>query len=458
MKYSITFRDVDYKALTDYLLSGDTERAAYILCRPSISDQEVRLIARKIIPIDDFEESSAVHIKIPSKSVVRALKSADDSKECFVFVHSHPSGIPNHSAQDDREEKELFRTAYNRISTSGVHGSIVFSSPENPRARIFLQGEGFKTVSVIRVIGNRFRFYYPADGSSPNSIFFDRQIRAFGSETQNLLSKLKIGIVGLGGTGSAVAEQLVRLGVGSLVLFDGQELEKSNVNRVYGSRAVDAGVPKVKIMERLIADIGFNTGVKAINKSITIESIAKELKECDVIFGCTDGEAGRSILNKIAIYYAIPVFDMGVKIDSIDGTIRAIEGRVTTLMPGAACLFCRERIDPTNIRAESLESNNPGEATALRREGYIPGLNEPDPAVIPFTTAIASSAVSEFINKLTGYLGEDRKSTEIIHRFHDSRISTNSTARKQDCNSCSDFYIGRADVTPFLDLTWGTES
>ena len=41
---------------------------------------------------------------------------------------------------------------------------------------------------------------------------FDRQVRAFGADIQELLATLRIGIVGNGGTGSPVAEQLIRLG------------------------------------------------------------------------------------------------------------------------------------------------------------------------------------------------------------------------------------------------------
>ena len=76
----------------------------------------------------------------------------------------------------------------------------------------------------------------------------------------------------------------------------------------------------------------------------------EEFRTCDAIFGCTDDEWGRSLLTRLAIYYAIPVFDMGVKIDSEDGIIRSINGRVTTLLPGTACLYCRGRITAERSR------------------------------------------------------------------------------------------------------------
>jgi len=49
---------------------------------------------------------------------------------------------------------------------------------------------------------------------------FDRSVRAFGADIQAALGDLRIAVIGAGGTGSAVAEQLVRLGVRHLTLID----------------------------------------------------------------------------------------------------------------------------------------------------------------------------------------------------------------------------------------------
>jgi molybdopterin/thiamine biosynthesis adenylyltransferase len=132
---------------------------------------------------------------------------------------------------------------------------------------------------------------------------FDRQVRAFGLEIQQLLKSLHIGIVGTGGTGSAVAEQLIRLGIGRLSLFEGQTLEASNVTRVYGSRLADVDRPKAEIIKRLAEDIGLGTEIRVFPEHITRLRVAEALRDCDIVFGCTDDEWGRSILCKLAIDY-----------------------------------------------------------------------------------------------------------------------------------------------------------
>ena len=41
--------------------------------------------------------------------------------------------------------------------------------------------------------------------------------------------------------------------------------------------------------------------------------------ECDIVFGCMDGVEGRHLLNRLAIFYNLPYFDMGVRLDA-DGS------------------------------------------------------------------------------------------------------------------------------------------
>jgi molybdopterin/thiamine biosynthesis adenylyltransferase len=264
--------------------------------------------------------------------------------------------------------------------------------------------------------------------------------------------------VGNGGTGSATVEQLVRLGVGRIITADGQRFEKSNVNRVYGSSAHDGGAPKTEIVRRLADHIGLRTTMTVIDAPITFRSVLERFRECDLVFACTDDEWGRSLLTKFAIYYQIPVFDMGVKFDSDDGTINSVQGRVTTLLPGSACLYCRGRITPRRVQLESLQIIAPQEAEQLRREGYAPELGDPAPAVIPFTTTVAAGAVCELLHRLTGYMGSDRQSTEVIYRFDETAISRNARASDGECFCAQRKWWGRGDRTPFLGVTWRAEN
>ncbi len=458
--YTLTISEADYDWLIAHLFAApDLERAAYVICRMSDDGSEIRLLARETIAVDrsDILEASRTHMSISSRSLTRAMKRADEQAGSLLFVHSHPDGYPVHSPQDDEEEAKFFRTAYNRIRNTCIHGSLVFSCSKLSSARVWLPDGRIALIERVRIIGKRFRYWFPDQLTDPIPEFFDRQIRAFGPDLQRLLKRLRVGIVGAGGTGSCIAEQLTRIGVGSLLIADGEVLEASNVNRVYGSRVIDDGIQKVRLIQRLVADIGLGTELSLIARPITFHSVLEKFRGCDVVFGCTDDQWGRSLLNKLAIYYLIPVFDMGVRVDSIDGTIRAVEGRVTTLLPGAACLYCRGRITPEGVAGESLRTLDPERAEGLEEEGYIPELGEPAPAVVPFTTAVAASAISELLHRLTGFLGSDRESTEVIHLFDDTRLRTNNRPGQPDCFCADRRFWGRGDVERFLDVIWRPE-
>lgn len=458
MLYSLTFPDTIYQRLVQHLFSfPNVESAAYLLCNLSTTETEKRLLVSELIVVtaDEVESSTATEIVIKQHSYLRAIQKADRDNKSFFLVHSHPSEFPDHSPKDDIEERDLFRTAYVRIhNEEAVHGSIVFCNPNNPVGRVWLEDGSIETIERIRVIGNRISFYDKDKSSHINIASFNRQILAFGEDVQNLLGRLKVGVVGLGGTGSAVVEQLARLGVGRLVVCDPQSFDPTNVNRVFGSSVDDEEEYKTNIAKRNVESIGLGTIVDPIIGDIAYETIVAQLKQCDIIFGCTDDESGRAILTRLAAYYFIPVFDMGVEIDSAEGFIKSVRGRVTTLLPESPCLFCRGIITSDVILAETLHKMNPTEYEERLREGYIPELPGNTPSIIMFTSGVAGTAISEMLHRITGYMGADRNSTEVILRFDESKISTNSRKRREGCWCGNVDYWGKGDVDPFLGLTW----
>ena len=233
---------------------------------------------------------------------------------------------------------------------------------------------------------------------------------------------LKIAVIGCGGTGSAVGEQLVRLGVRHLILIDPDELSESNVTRVYGSAEADVGQPKVEVLARHLARIAPDLRCETVQSMITLEPAARRLIGCDVVFGCTDDNAGRLVLSRLATYLLIPVIDCGVLLSSdANGDLTGIDGRITILSPGQACLICRGRIDLARAGAELL---TPDERVRREDEGYAPALARTEPAVVTFTTAVAATAVSELLERLIGY-GPEPRPSEVFLRCHEREISTN---------------------------------
>ncbi len=459
MRYTLTFREPQFHNLTQHLFANsDVEAAAYLLCNTSAGKDENRLLVTAVLPVPDTELELATknELLIKQSSYLKAIQLADLEGKSFVFVHSHPPGHPDHSPQDDDEEADLFKTAYCRIHTDGaVHGSLVFSGPAAPNGRVWLEDGTTHSIERVRVIGNRATFFDKDQAAAFDLSSFDRQILAFGEETQSLLSRLTIGVVGLGGTGSAVVEQLTRLGIGELLVCDPQDFEDTNVNRVYGSSKTDHGKQKSAIAQRNVEHIATGTQIVILQGDTFSQATVKELTSCDFIFNCTDDEFSRAVLSRLSLYYLIPVFDMGVEIDSSDGIIRSVRGRVTTLIPGSPCVFCRGIVTSDVISAEVMHRNNPGEYARQRKQGYVPELAGTAPSVVMFTTPVASAAISELLQRLTGFMGDDRKSTEVILRFDESKTSTNSKISREGCWCTQPENWGRGDVEPLLGQTWG---
>jgi len=284
---------------------------------------------------------------------------------------------------------------------------------------------------------------------------FDRNVRAFGTEIQTVLGDLRVTIVGAGGTGSAVAEQLVRLGVRRLLLIDNDELSESNVTRVYGSTLRDVGRPKVDVLHDHLTAIAPGLHCATIRGMITVQSVAKLLCGSDLVFGCTDDNAGRLVLSRISTYFLLPVIDLGVLISSdAEGNLQGIDGRITTLTPGAACLVCRNRVD---LARAAAEMQTPEERRRLVDEGYAPALGAVEPAVIAFTSAVAAAAVNELLDRLIGY-GPPDQPTEVLLRLHEREVSTNR-AMPREAHYChpGQGKWGAGVGEPFLDQLWGTK-
>lgn len=428
------------------------EGAAFLLCGESRTDHAVKLIVHAVMPIasEDFLRRETDGLSISSAALTRIAKLARYEGLSIIFAHSHPQGVPDFSDQDDREEERLLPFLQARVPDR-VHGTLVLSE-EDIRGRLYVPER--VPANAITVVGQAFRSWSPhiLGVAAP---FFDRQVRAFGQDIQGLLTRMHVGIVGLGGTGSPLAEQLCRLGVGHLSLFDGDRLDVTNVNRVYGSTVADAGRFKVEIAREHLDSIGLGTLIDVYPEHITVEETARAVRDCDVVFGCTDKELPRAILIQLALRYSIPVFDLGVLIDSHDGKISGVHGRVTTLLPGEACLFCRGRISAETIRIEALsDEDRQGQA----RDGYAPELQEPAPAVISFTSATASAAVSELLHRLTGFMGAERQSSEVLISFDQTRVRTNRIDPREHCVCGDESQWGRGDARPFLDMVWTTRT
>ena len=423
---------------------------------------DIRLLARFIRWIEEaaYSRREWDGLTIKSEGYVHALAEAETLGAACIWVHTHPGqyASPRPSKHDrvvDDQIADLFRLR----AGSPFFGTLIFSQhPHGLSFTGYLQREGSDALQIERLwqVGSRWRLIRAHDFSMPQlSPIFDRNVRAFGAAVQQTLGNLAIGIVGCGGTGSVVAELLVRLGVRHITLLDSKELSESNLTRVYGSTASDIGKPKVHILRHHLMRIAPGLRCETVKSMVTLESAARCLIGCDVVFGCTDDNAGRLVISRLATYLLTPVIDCGVLLSSdTAGKLTGIDGRITILSPGDACLLCRGRINLARAGAELL---TPDERIRREDEGYAPALGQIEPAVVTFTTLVGATAVSELIERLVGY-GPEPRPSEILLRCHDREISTN-IAQPMIGHYChpSSGKLGLGMTQPFLEQVWQTK-
>ncbi len=429
----------DFDNLRASLFTKDgMENAVFGLCGFARDNQHMRILVRKLIPVPDqsYAIRTGYHLEIVP-SFINSVIDSSEGKFPIVMIHSHPGALsPEYSSSDNEGESRLFKV-YSDLLPELPHVSLLFS--DKRVIGRFWSKDRFESVDEINVVGRRFPgIRFGSSRSNPDkkdAPIFDRQILAFGDEVQSYVGDVKIGIVGLGGTGSSVAEQLVRMGSLDMLLVDNDNFEPSNITRTYGTKRSDVSKrqAKTKIAARNLKSINPNVSVKEVRSSVVYQETLMELKSRDVIFCCTDNDLSRSVLNRLAYQYLVPTIDMGVRIVAKDAKVEAAAGRVSLIGPGLACLRCSHHLDPERIRVESLD---PRERDRLLKEKYIEGTEASAPAVISLTSTVSSLAVTMFLGMLTEFSTVPSMAPEQIYDAVEGIVFKSRPERDPLCRVC----------------------
>ena len=452
-------------------LPGPLEGACQLLCGASHLDDDPWAVSSTTgshlrLTLHRLEPLPAKSLRTTRKSVswdmdafVRLLRKTRDEQLHPGICHSHPNSSATFSLQDDQNEAHLRDVLQrrNRDETQ-VLVSILLRGDGRIESRMWTS-HGPPQNANVRVLGPTLDDASPlADALDPdgNPTFLHRQALSIGQDTVDRLRRLRVGVVGCGGTGSAVAVLLARAGIGRLLLQDPDLVAETNLNRLHGSTHHDAELrrPKVEVLRDHIEAMGLGTRIALRQSPLADASTARALRSCDLLFGCTDDHLGRLILNRMAYYYLLPVIDTGLSVlPRLHGRPAHISGRVTVLRPGTACLLCRGIISPRRAREQGLRRKRPDEYDQQLKEGYITDTDIPTPVVGTFTTETAAAAVNELLAGLAGLRGQKGWASERTMRFDIDRCRPTGATPRSGCPVCADALgWGLSDVQPFLDL------
>ena len=265
---------------------------------------------------------------------------------------------------------------------------------------------------------------------------FARNIELFAEEGRRRLRATTVALVGIGGLGTHVVQQLALLGVGGMVLIDDEELDDSNRNRYVGVWHDDPipGTLKTFVGRRLVHLIDPSINVKEVPKSFKSRSAFDVVAEADWVFTCVDNDGCRLLVNEVCSAHGKPLIDLATEVvpeEENDNTVR-YGGRVC-VCTGDSCLCCLQVIDSA-AAAEELEDD-----AARQDRGATYGvdrsvLGASGPAVVSLNGVVASLGVTEFMVAVTSL----RKPFRYLN-YHGilGKVTVNQDAPVGDCYYCS---------------------
>lgn len=440
----------DFNIVMTHLFPGDLdEHGAVLLAGMSSAGGQITLHVREIHlareGIDYVEGKVGYRVLTPT-FIHRLITRARDERLVYLAAHNHAS---DHEAAFSRVDLESHQRGYPallQIARGIPVGALVFGR-RSVQMDLWLPSDDRFCLDEAVVVGNTIRRLAPSPRPHlVNTVdTHDRQLRMFGQAGQAELARCRVGIIGLGGIGSLLAEYLARLGVGHFRLVDDDRVEKSNLSRIVGATPADAAssTTKVIVAQRLIQQANAEAQVQLITEDVAKESVAKALTSCDYLFLAADSMRARLVVNAIVHQYLIPGVQLGSKIRSDSaGALAEVMSVNRPIRPGHGCLLCNQLIDATQLAKEAK--------TDEERKTQAYGVEEPNPSVISLNAVSAAHAVNDF---LLDYLGLRPEAGQLYYEhFHFLKGTRSLVEPRQDkeCSECSHagLRFGRADAVP----------
>ena len=149
---------------------------------------------------------------------------------------------------------------------------------------------------------------------------------------QERLANSAIMIVGLGGLGNIALSALAGAGVGTLHIWDGDQVETSNLPRQPLYDSADVGIAKTVAAKAHIVRKNPHIVVHTYSQLNDVQQGLDVAAECDLILDCTDNIATRRIVNQVAVTSGTPL---------IAGAAISFEGQLMTFLnQSGPCYEC----------------------------------------------------------------------------------------------------------------------
>lgn len=435
MSFELWISDDLFEPLHSHLFQPDEdEHAAVVLAGIHRGSQRTRLLARElhVVPPEHFPPGRNGYRQTAPRFVAELALRASTSDLAYIAVHSHPGARRQVSLSYDdlAAHRRLFPHLLNLTQGAPVAGIAL--GQQSAAGEVWLPGSPPAPLDALQVVGHRLTRLAarPSSGATPDPRF-DRQVRLFGPAGQEILRQMHVAVVGAGGGGSMIVEQLAHLGVGRLTVIDFDVVKDVNLSRIVGSVPGDIGRKKIDVMARLVRAIDETVDFSGVDGDIADLHVAERLLDADFIFLATDTVTSRLVFNAVVHQYLIPGVQVGAKVDvTTSGRLGQVYVAVRPVLPSRGCLQCNSLIDPMHLQREARTDEERDAQNYLNDPDVI------DPSVISLNGVAASHAVNVLLFAATGLAQPEL----FVHRLFFSLagdVLTVTPKRRSACPFCS---------------------
>ena len=450
-----------YAELQTHLFPGDgDEHGAVILAGTCESDRGLRLVASELhLATDgvDYVPGNRGYRMLKAEFILSRILRARDRRLAYLAIHNHGGTHSVAFSSDDMASHERGYPALLDIARGMPVGALVFARSA-VAGDLWLPDRVRAPLNYATVIGHRRRLLFPMPQAQTVAAgMYDRQSRLFGDAGQQLLRRTRVGIVGLGGAGSILAELLARLGVGEFVLTDPDKADATNLPRLIAAQRRDAVAPswlprsianrlrrpKVHLATRNIRRANPAARITAMARDFLQEDVASRFKDCDFLFLAADTMGARLLFNAIVHQYGIPGIQVGAKIPvSDDGAVGNVFCVSRMVTPEQGCLWCNGLINPGRLQNEAVPD------AAKRGYAYVDDPDVVAPSVVTVNAIACAHAADDFLFHMTGLKYDDAETGWFRWNSRRALAGYDMPRRDAGCVECSqngNSHLGMAD-------------
>ena len=410
MSFEVVFTSEANSISTEHLLqhfkrNKRQEDLCFALWRPSTGLSRRSALIDEIILPQKGERLLHGNVSFEPGYLARTVKIAREKKAGLAFMHSHPGpGWQGMSGADVDAERDVL--AYPAGATGLPFVGLTIGTDGYWSARFWERDNGQMRrhwCEKVRIVGPQFYKIYSNDEIAPPPLrkeVLKRTFDTWGSESQNTIARLKVGIVGLGSVGCIVAEAVARIGITQVALIDPDKVAEHNLDRLLYGTLNDIGKLKVDLAAQAMRRNATAEEIQITTLPISIhdETAYKAALDCDMIFSCVDRPVARDVLNYIAQAHLIPVIDGGIAVetDRRHDRLFSAHWRAHIVTPYHQCLRCSGQYNSSMVVMELDGSlDDPSYISNLPPEERVGNQN-----VFPFSLGVAGMEVNLMLRYL----------------------------------------------------------